>query len=106
MSWCHGTYRCVRRAYARHPELRWRMEWRSLSSADQGWALATGACESGNRPGTNTGNGFLGAFQFTAPTARAAGFRSLPHLTSWWEQAVRAVRWRNIAGRGQWPICG
>jgi len=84
----------------------WRIRWDKLSAADKAWADSTASCESGHNPRTNTGNGFYGAFQFTASTAAAAGFQTLPHLTSWYEQAVRAVRWRNIAGSGQWPVCG
>lgn len=84
----------------------WRWQFYALSSYDQSWAYNTGACESGNDPTTATGNGFYGAFQFMASTAYSAGFTVLPHLTSWFEQAVRAVNWRNVAGAGQWPNCG
>ena len=36
-------------------------------------------CESGGRYDVNTGNGFFGAYQFTAATWRGLGFPGLPH---------------------------
>lgn len=84
----------------------WRLAYDRLSASDKAWARSTSLCESGGNPRTNTGNGFYGAFQFTASTAYAAGFKKLPHLCSYYEQAVRAVHWRNVAGAGQWPVCG
>jgi hypothetical protein len=84
----------------------WEREWRKLSAADQAWAMSTGECESGNVATTNTGNGFEGSFQFERATWHAAGGSGGADEASWYEQAVRAVRWRDIAGAGQWPNCG
>lgn len=102
------SWACVRRVKRerwarRHP---WVHRWNRLSTGDRAWLRSTARCESGNNPHTNTGNGFYGLVQFTASTARAAGFKRLPHLTSWHEQAVRAVWWMHSHGRGQWPVCG
>jgi hypothetical protein len=82
------------------------MIFRRLSPADQAWARNTGACESGNNPATNTGNGFYGAFQFVISTWHMAGGSGMPHHADWYEQAVRAVRWRNKTSDEQWPVCG
>lgn len=84
----------------------WPIQFSRLSPADQNWAYATGACESGNDPTKHSPNGDHGAMQFKLATAWAAGFKVDPHLTSIWEQYVRAVRWRNVAGASQWPVCG
>ena len=93
-----------RRAFGRR--FRWRIEHAKLSSADRWWAHKTSVCESGRNPRIATGNGFYGAHQWLPSTWRAAGGRGLPTTTSIYEQDVRAVRWRNVAGRGQWPVCG
>ncbi len=85
---------------------KWDFRFYRMSRADQGWAIRTSTCESGRNPRTNTGNGYLGAFQFLLSTAYAAGFKQPPNVTSLHEQDVRSVRWRNIAGAGQWPVCG
>lgn len=99
--------RSLRRYRAKHARrFYWQLTFARLSPGDQSWAISTGACESGNDPTTNTGNGFLGAFQWVLSTWHAAGGSGSPVYASWHEQAVRAVRWRNIAGRGQWPVCG
>jgi hypothetical protein len=84
----------------------WPIRYNRLSAGDRAWAVNTGACESGNNPATNTGNGFYGLLQFTLPTARAAGFTRRPDLTSWHEQATRAVWWMHKTSPGQWPVCG
>lgn len=93
-----------RAAWAReHP---WVHRWNHLAPWERVWLRRTAWCESRNNPRTNTGNGFYGLVQFSWPTARAAGFSRLPHLTSWHEQAVRGVWWMRRAGAGQWPVCG
>jgi hypothetical protein len=93
-----------RQAWARrHP---WQHRWNNLAQWERNWLRSTAWCESRNNPRTNTGNGYYGLTQFTASTAWAAGFRKLPHLTSWHEQAVRSVWWMHRAGAGQWPVCG
>lgn len=91
-----------RHAYAQ----RWVIVFNRLPSYDRAWAYSTGACESGNNPATNTGNGFYGAFQFVMSTWYAAGGTGSPTAHSWHYQAVIAVRWMHRAGAGQWPVCG
>lgn len=84
----------------------WEIRFRRLPAYDQAWAYSTGGCESGNNPATATGNGYYGAFQFLLSTWYAAGGTGSPSQHSWFYQAIVAVRWRNIAGAGQWPVCG
>ena len=109
---CTRTKRAARRAIHsgwrwRHSYAhRWRIAFNRLPAGDRAWAWSTGACESGNNPATNTGNGFHGAFQFVLSTWHAAGGSGIPEQHSWHYQAVIAVRWMHIAGRGQWPVCG
>jgi hypothetical protein len=88
-----------------YPQL-WTIRFRRLSSGDQAWAYNTGACESGNNPATATGNGFYGAHQWLPSTWYAAGGDRPVTEATWEHQAVIAVHWRNVAGRGQWPNCG
>lgn len=84
----------------------WKIRFARLPSYERAWAFSTGACESGNNPAANTGNGFYGAFQFVLSTAWAAGFTVRPDLTGWHEQAVRAVWWKWETSDEQWPVCG
>ncbi|MCI6584784.1 MAG: transglycosylase family protein [Mobiluncus sp.] len=62
-------------------------------------------CESGGRPGTNTGNGFYGMYQFTLSTWRSVGGTGLPSDASAEEQTKRAQILQARAGWGQWPAC-
>lgn len=89
-----------------HRRFHWSIQHSRLSSYDRWWAHKTSVCESGRNPRIATGNGYYGAHQWLPSTWRAAGGRGLPIYASIWEQDVRAVRWRNVAGRGQWPVCG
>lgn len=99
--------RSLRRYKAAHAtRFYWHVQFSRLPGYEQAWAYSTGACESGNNPATNTGNGFYGAFQFAPATAYSAGFKVLPHLTSWHEQATRAVWWKWKTSDEQWPVCG
>jgi hypothetical protein len=104
----HRAHVLARRHWAwRHQYAqRWRIVFNRLPSWDRAWAWSTGACESGNNPATNTGNGFYGAFQFVLSTWWAAGGTGNPTQHSWHYQAVTAVRWMHIAGDEQWPVCG
>lgn len=103
-----AVWRHVRRSWAwrRSYRHRWPIRFNRLPAYERAWAFSTGACESGNNPATNTGNGFYGAFQFVLSTAWAAGFTVRPDLASWHEQAVRAVWWKWETSDEQWPVCG
>ena len=94
----------------------WEAAYGSLSASDKAWAHSTGACEAGNNPATNTGNGYYGLGQFLAstwasavaglpPKLRAAA-HSLPHTMSAEAQWYVMVHWRNRSSAGQWPVCG
>jgi hypothetical protein len=104
----HRAHELARRWWAWRHEYaqRWVIVFNRLPSWDRAWAWSTGACESGNNPATNTGNGYHGAHQWLISTWHAAGGTGLPEQHSWYYQAVIAVRWMHVAGTGQWPVCG
>jgi hypothetical protein len=62
-------------------------------------------CESGGQYGTNTGNGFYGAYQFHPRTWRTLGFPGLPHQAPPEMQDDAARRLQARSGWGQWPVC-
>lgn len=72
----------------------------------RGWLHKVAVCESDDRPSTNTGNGFYGAFQFTIRSWRAVGGRGWPHHASMLEQSYRAVLLLRVQGTRAWPVCG
>ena len=84
----------------------WRIRFNALPAWAQAWAWSTGACESGNNPGTSTGNGFYGAFQWVPSTWWHAGGDRWPTFASWHHQAVLAVRYMLAYGDEHWPNCG
>ena len=63
------------------------------------------ACESGGNWSINTGNGFYGGIQFSAPTWASVGGSGLPHENSREEQIKRGKILQARAGWGQWPGC-
>ncbi len=68
------------------------------------WARLA-ACESGGRANINTGNGYYGAYQFSASTWRGVGGTGLPSDASLEEQTARAQALQARSGWGQWPEC-
>ena len=71
---------------------------------DDVWARLR-SCESGGRYGTNTGNGFYGAYQFHPRTWRTLGFPGLPHQAPPEMQDEAARKLQARSGWGQWPVC-
>lgn len=73
------------------------------------WACIA-AHESGGNAATNTGNGYYGAFQFSASTWHAVGGSGLPSDYSYSTQLAMAQRLQARAGWGAWPntsrMCG
>lgn len=67
---------------------------------------AIAACESGGNPGTNTGNGFYGKFQFTIETWRSVGGEGNPAAATEAEQNKRAAMLYAREGASPWPVCG
>jgi hypothetical protein len=67
---------------------------------------AIAACESGGNPGTNTGNGFYGKFQFTQSTWESVGGSGNPAAASEAEQNQRAATLYAREGSSPWPVCG
>ncbi|MDA0174351.1 transglycosylase family protein [Solirubrobacter taibaiensis] len=67
---------------------------------------AIAACESGGNPGTNTGNGFYGKYQFTLSTWQSVGGSGNPATASEAEQNKRAALLYAREGASPWPVCG
>jgi transglycosylase-like protein len=67
---------------------------------------AIAACESGGNPGTDTGNGFYGKYQFTLQTWQSVGGSGNPAAASEAEQNQRAALLYARAGASPWPVCG
>jgi hypothetical protein len=63
-------------------------------------------CESGGNYGTNTGNGYYGAYQFSQQTWNGLGFAGVPSDASPATQDAAAAKLAASAGFGQWPVCG
>jgi hypothetical protein len=80
------------------------------SAAGGGYMGGVWACirqrESGGSYGTNTGNGYYGAYQFSLPTWQSVGGSGLPSQASPAEQDRRAQLLRQRAGWGQWSTAG
>jgi peptidoglycan hydrolase CwlO-like protein len=62
-------------------------------------------CESSDNYAENAGNGFYGAYQFSAATWSGLGFPGRPDLESHQMQDQAAMRLEAQAGWGQWPAC-
>ncbi len=63
-------------------------------------------CESGGDYTINTGNGFYGAYQFTAQTWRAMGTGyAFANQAPYWVQDAAAQKLQRMSGWGQWPAC-
>ena len=77
---------------------------RSVSASPTLEAIA--ACESGGNPGTDTGNGFYGKFQFTQGTWESVGGTGNPAAASEAEQNRRAAILYSREGASPWPVCG
>jgi len=63
-------------------------------------------CEAGGNYAANTGNGYYGAYQFSAPTWRSmnTGY-AYAHEAPYWVQDDAARRLQERSGWGQWPAC-
>jgi hypothetical protein len=62
-------------------------------------------CESGGNYAENTGNGYYGAYQFSAATWHGLGFPGLPSDASPAVQDRAAQQLQARSGWGQWPNC-
>ena len=62
-------------------------------------------CESGGDYATDTGNGYFGAYQFSATTWHGLGFTGLPDDAAPAFQDEAAVALQARSGWGQWPAC-
>jgi hypothetical protein len=62
-------------------------------------------CEAGGRYTANSGNGYYGAYQFSARTWRGLGYQGLPHQAPPEIQDEAARKLQARSGWGQWPAC-
>jgi resuscitation-promoting factor RpfB len=62
-------------------------------------------CESGDDYAIDTGNGYYGAYQFSAATWHGLGFTGLPNQAGPAFQDEAAVELQGRSGWGQWPAC-
>jgi hypothetical protein len=62
-------------------------------------------CESGGNYATDTGNGYYGAYQFSAATWHGLGYAGLPNQALPAVQDQAAQRLQARSGWGQWPAC-
>jgi hypothetical protein len=62
-------------------------------------------CEAGGNYTRNSGNGYYGAYQFSAGTWRSLGYPGLPHQASAETQDQAAKKLQARGGWGQWPAC-
>jgi hypothetical protein len=78
----------------------------ALNTAASPTLEAIAACESGGNPGTDTGNGFYGKYQFTLQTWASVGGAGNPAAASEAEQNRRAALLYAREGASPWPVCG
>jgi hypothetical protein len=62
-------------------------------------------CESGGNYADDTGNGYYGAYQFTAGTWHSLGLDGLPSQAAPAVQDRAAEELQQRSGWGQWPGC-
>ena len=62
-------------------------------------------CESGGNYAIDTGNGYYGAYQFSAATWHGLGYPGLPNQATPAVQDQAAERLQARSGWGQWPEC-
>ncbi len=62
-------------------------------------------CEAGGRYDRNSGNGYYGAYQFSAGTWRSLGYKGFPHQAPPEVQDEAARKLQARSGWGQWPAC-
>lgn len=77
----------------------------AASAASDSQLAALRECESGGNYQINTGNGYYGAYQFSASTWRSLGYSGLPHNASPATQDRAARELQARSGWGQWPAC-
>jgi hypothetical protein len=77
----------------------------SLSATAGGVWAALRQCESGGNYQENTGNGFYGAYQFTASTWTSLGYPGRPDQEPPAMQDQGAQKLQARSGWGQWPAC-
>ena len=78
---------------------------RASAAASSGDLAALRNCESGGNYGSNTGNGFYGAYQFDLRTWHGLGYGGLPSSASPATQDHAAEQLQSVRGWEPWPAC-
>ena len=95
-----------RRARRQLDAARWYLRRHRATRPHRAWLARLRQCESTDRYGTNTGNGYFGAYQFDLQTWASVGGRGLPSSAAPIEQDYRAVVLLRRRGTAPWPVCG
>ena len=102
------AWRISRAQYSRVSRFRFRPTPRAVAAAKAAtgdvWARLR-SCESGGNYARNSGNGYYGAYQFSASTWRSLGYSGLPYQADPATQDQAAQRLLARSGWGQWPAC-
>jgi len=77
----------------------------ATSAAGGGVWASLRQCESGGNYADNTGNGYYGAYQFSAGTWHGLGYAGLPSAATPAVQDQAAQKLQARSGWGQWPAC-
>lgn len=83
----------------------WKQTTTIASAGVDRWARLR-QCESHGDYTANTGNGYYGAYQFSAKTWHSLGLGGLPHEAAPADQDAAASRLLARSGWRQWPNCG
>ena len=92
-------------SYARVARFRYRTVARTATVATGDVWARLRACESGGNYTRNSGNGYYGAYQFSASTWHGLGYGGLPSEADPATQDQAAQRLLARSGWGQWPAC-
>lgn len=103
---CAYSARARRHARRELAQAHWYLRRHRATRPYRAWLARTRACESDGRYGTNTGNGYYGAYQFDLPTWASVGGRGNPAAAAPLEQDYRAVVLLRRRGPSPWPVCG
>ena len=92
-------------SYARVARFRYRTVARTVTAATGDVWARLRACESGGSYTRNSGNGYYGAYQFSASTWHGLGYSGLPFQADPATQDQAAQKLLARSGWGQWPAC-
>jgi hypothetical protein len=101
----HTAWRLSHTRYARVSRYNYRIVPRAATVATGDVWQRLRACESGGSYTRNSGNGYYGAYQFSASTWHSLGYAGLPNQADPATQDAAAQALLARSGWGQWPAC-